>query len=608
MVFNAISLRGRLATAGRAGRSAFRRLWRTPFPALRHGGLVIDRLLLSPRDLRTADPSFASEIYHGHFGLAGAVAMTGSESPFATLPPSAAWERELHGFGWLRHLSASGDEISREHARALVRDWMHIRARAVGIAWEPEILARRVISWLSHSRIFLEGADQRFYDAVMASLTRQVRHLYGHYADTPVGRPRLTALTALVLAELCTRETYSGQSRATRQFCEELDRQIFSDGGHVSRNPAVLVDLMLDLLPLRQCFVARDHPPPEKLVAAIERIMPMIRFFRMGDGSLARFNGCGTTPTDNLAAVLAHDETLGRPLTLAEPSGYCRLEHGGTVVVVDCGRSPPAALSGEAHAGTLAMEMSAGSHPVIVNCGAPGRSGDDWRQVARATAAHSTLVMNDTSSAQLSAAGPGGEGGAIIAGPANVTATLENADGVQVLRASHDGYDQRFGVTHARRLSVSGGGDTIVGEDVLFAPHGLKGEAAGNGAYVIRFHLHPSVSAEISADQRTARLHLPNRESWHLTARELPLGLEESVFLADHRGPRRTQQVVLYGNFSGGTQQRIGWILEKSADSLAAGADDAAEEAVAGEQEPEEEEDVLTLTREQMVPSDSEER
>ena len=48
-----------------------------------------------------------------------------------------------------------------------------------------------------------------------------------------------------------------------------------------------LIELLLDLLPLRQCYIARDWPPPDALTLAIDRMMPAIRFFRLGDGNLA---------------------------------------------------------------------------------------------------------------------------------------------------------------------------------------------------------------------------------------------------------------------------------------------------------------------------------
>ena len=51
--------------------------------------------------------------------------------------------------------------------------------------------------------------------------------------------------------------------------------------------------------------MARNVAPPPALTNAITRMMPMLRFFRHGDGTLALFNGMGPTPSDLLATVLA---------------------------------------------------------------------------------------------------------------------------------------------------------------------------------------------------------------------------------------------------------------------------------------------------------------
>lgn len=279
---------------------------------------------------------------------------------------------------------------------------------------------------------------------------------------------------------------------------------------------------------------------------------------------------------------------MGSPLTLAEQSGYCRLEKGTGIVLVDCGRPPPLAQSASAHAGCLGFELSFGNHPIVVNCGSPARRDADWRLAARATAAHSTLVVGDTSSSQLRSGGEGfdGEEIAVLSGPANVTAVVETNDGAHELRASHDGYDQRFGITHTRKLSLSATGETLLGDDTLIVPHGLKGEAKDDGgAFAIRFHLHPSIGAELSADKRTALLTLPNHVGWHLTSKNEPLAIEESVFLADNRGPRRTLQVVLYASMEKAAEKRINWVLEKSAAPLEAARELLDEELLLREEE-----------------------
>ena len=59
-------------------------------------------------------------------------------------------------------------------------------------------------------------------------------------------------------------------------------------------------------------------------------MMPMLRFFRHGDGNFAHFNGMGPTPADLLATVLAYDDARGAPLSNAPHSGYQRVEAGET--------------------------------------------------------------------------------------------------------------------------------------------------------------------------------------------------------------------------------------------------------------------------------------
>jgi uncharacterized heparinase superfamily protein len=315
---------GRVPVARLGGPGPFRRFMLSSMASLSYPGTQAEQLLLAPQELRTADPSFATELYNGHFGLAGRLAEVEAESPFEIAPPSEGWARELYGFGWLRHLRAADSELSREQAKALVNDFITLKRSIHPLAWQPEIVGRRVISWLSNSVLILDSGEPQAYEIFLKALTSQLRYLSASYRDAPDGVPRLVALMALIYAGLCIAEQQAVVERYSRPFCKELERQILPDGGHISRNPDALVELLLDLLPLRQCFVARDRAPPKELTDAIDRIMPMLRFFRTGDGTLARFNGAGPTQTDALATVLAYDDVEGKPVRAATNSGYVR--------------------------------------------------------------------------------------------------------------------------------------------------------------------------------------------------------------------------------------------------------------------------------------------
>src|SRR4029077_16700939 len=98
---------------------------------------------------------------------------------------------------------------------------------------------------------------------------------------------------------------------------------------HVGGDVGAVIEILLELLPLRQIYAARNIAPPPALLNAIDRMMPMLRFFCHSDGPCARFNGMGPTPVDLLLTLLAYDEARGAPLSNAPHCGYQRLEGRG---------------------------------------------------------------------------------------------------------------------------------------------------------------------------------------------------------------------------------------------------------------------------------------
>jgi uncharacterized heparinase superfamily protein len=526
-----------------------------------------DRLLIAPQDLRTTDSTRATEIYAGRFAFGGKVVVCDARSPFEVTPPSEDWSAALHGFSWLRHLRAAESGITRANARALVDEWIASRGSRGAVARRPEVMARRIISWISQAPLVLDDSDVRFYRRFMRSLTRQIRQLRPVAADARDGVPRLQATIAVVYASLCMANQARHIKTATKRLSDELARQILPDGGHISRNPGALITLLADLLPLRHVFASRNMAPPSALLHAIDRMMPMLRFFRHGDGNFALFNGMGPTRSDLLSTILAYDDARGTPVANAAHSGYQRLEAAGTVLIMDAGKPPPFPVSQEAHAGCLSFELSARAHRIIVNCGLPSTGRESWRQVARATAAHSTVTFNDVSSCRFVESGSIRrmmQGTPIIGGPSRIEVVREeNEAGAQVLRTSHDGYADNFGVIHQRVLVLSADGTRLDGEDLFSA---VKDEiASGRDQFALRFHLHPSIKANRVQDSHGAMLMLPNREVWTFSAYEDRVELEESAYLAGTDGPRRTLQVVVYA--SARSVPHVQWTLSMIAAS-----------------------------------------
>jgi len=506
-----------------------------------------DRLIIAPHDLRTADATRAAEIYAGRFVFAGKIVTCHGRSIFDLEPPSEDWEVALLGFGWLRHLRAADTALTRANARSLVDDWISnpLHRRAVGR--RADVMARRVISLLSQAPLVLGDTDGKFYRRYLRGLSREIRYLRYSMLDIPDGVPRLQVLIALCYASLCLANQARHIRTATRKLSDELQRQILPDGGHISRNPGALIELLIDLLPLRQTFAARNIAPPPALLNAIDRMMPMLRFFRHGDGSFALFNGMSSAPSDLLATLLAYDDSHGTPMANMPHTGFQRLDAGTMTVIMDTGPPPPASVSHDAHAGCLSFELSSGPSRIVINCGMPSTGRDSWRPFARSTLAHSTLACHDTSSCQfveLSAMKRLLKGAPVISGPTNVGSYREAVASGLLLTASHDGYLARFGVVHRRVLMIAQDGSRIDGEDTLSPAPGARIKGTETD-YTLRFHLHPSVKASRLSDGRGVMLVLPNRDVWTFEALDDKVEVEDSVFLAGNDGPRRTAQIVI---------------------------------------------------------------
>src|SRR5689334_19027267 len=106
--------RRRPALSGGGWRGWWTRIAANPAYRWRLRVPVPERLLIAPQDLRTGDPTIATEIYGGVFSFAGKAVNAEGRSPFEIKSPSREWSEVLLGFSWLRHLRSAGLTLSRK--------------------------------------------------------------------------------------------------------------------------------------------------------------------------------------------------------------------------------------------------------------------------------------------------------------------------------------------------------------------------------------------------------------------------------------------------------------------------------------------------------------
>lgn len=522
-------------------------------------GRVPDRLLVAPTDLRAVDSFVAEEILNGRFLLAGRALVTDGVSPFLLELPTRNFAVRLHSFGWLRHIRAIRTDAACHLARAIIVDWLNLHGkRPGGVAWEPNVVASRIIAWLSHSPVVLQGAEATFYRRFMKSLAYQVRFLEMIADAVEDGEPRLRVRIALAMASIAMPTPPAVVKRASKRLDVELERQILPDGGHISRNPRAGLNLLLDLLPLRQTYINLGHDVPQKLIAAIDRMYPALRFFRHQDGDLALFNGATSTLANELMSVLRYDETGGQPFRALPHAHYQRLSAGQTTLIYDTGLPLSPELSSTGHAGCLSFEMSSGRNRFIINSGSPSFAGRNHQQLARSTAAHSTVTVADTSSSRLSKSdfiGP-----VMVSGVSAVRLQRkETEDGRDQVVACHNGYAAKFGLLHEREITMDSSGARITGRDSLSPSSHQAGAGVGLTA-VARFHIHPAIDL-VQVDDETILMRAPDGESWYLHVPDQRPHITEDVFFADASGIRASEQIEV--EYFVASTPHLHWVLTR---------------------------------------------
>ena len=457
-----------------------------------------------------------------------------------------------HAFAWLRDLRSARTVEAQDASRRLVADWISRYEKSRDRPWWPVIAAERLVNWIYCHRLLTAGASATFLKQYEVSLGRHVKRLRKLLKQLPRGAERFAILKALVFAGVSLPHHEKSLARALVALQSEIEAQILPDGGHHQRNPSIHAAVLSELVQLAAALELSQDQTPVWLQSAIDRMAPVLQFFRHNDGGLALFNGSAEedpVTVERLLATCMAGEKI--PSNLPD-MGYQRLERERAVVMVDTGTPPPRNLDLGAHASMLSFEMSAGPQRLIVNCGS--YHGDDkaWSRAMRATAAHSTLIVANTNSAEIY------DLGGIGRRPEAVTAERDDLARGLRLEASHDGYVPRLGMVHRRKLELSADGRTLRGEDRLE-------RKVGNYEFTIRFHVHPDVVAavepESALDNPAVALRLPGGEVWRFRANSGAVSLDESVYLGWPGSARATRQIVITAGCTGIAPVAVSWSL-----------------------------------------------
>ncbi len=508
-----------------------------------------------PKSRLPGDAEQGLRLLDGVIRLQGMESDLPQEDPWGSEPPDAGIAAWLHGFEFLRDLYAVTGERqdqAAERARRLVGAWLSRHPRWHRLCWRTDILSIRLLNWLTFAEPLLRGADAAFRKAFLEGLARQARHLSDALRLRQSGVEPVLAWAALCTATLCLPDLERRREAAFAGLTRVLHAEILPDGMHRSRNPSRQFRLLAILAGLRRTCLDANWEAPEALANAVDRMAPMLRALRHGDGGLAVFHDGIEERSSRIDAVLKLAESRAKPLESAPYGQYERAEAKRAVLLMDVGWPVPDTTDSP-HLSPLAMEFSHGRDRIIVNC---GTAADPlWRQALAGTAAHSTMSIADEEALPegwLAAPPP----------PPPPTVTRQIQDGNFWIEGEHAGYESRFGLRHRRRLYLHADGDDLRGEDMVRKLRRPDGSRPEDRSFAIRFHLHPDIRVSLLHDGAQAILKTVSGKGWRMRVAGGTVSLEDSVYLGADGIRHRSQQILLCATTSGDTTI-VKWALAK---------------------------------------------
>ncbi|MEP0392479.1 MAG: heparinase II/III family protein [Erythrobacter sp.] len=534
------------------------------------------RLLATVASPTTGNRASGIALRAGHFQVHGVKQPIGTLDFTAGTRFAPGLERTLHSFSWLADLAECGPVGDcASVAERITRGWLdaheaRVKPSAKSLAWDVETSGLRLMAWLTHAPLLLGGElRSRLLDAIEDTAGWLDRKALRSGA----GLGQVAGWAAVTAAGLLLPDGRPRRLYGEAGLIKALGELVAEDGGGLDRCPQAQMDAIGVLTDLIACYDAVDRDPPEAILVMRELLVPPLLALRHGDGALGNWQGQGAISADQVSALIAASGVRTRPLNEPKHWGYQRIRAAQTTVQFDAGPPPRARHTRCGCASTLAFELSDGASRLVVNCGGAALAGGlvpaHIGQGLRATAAHSTLVLDDANSTAVLLHGKLGRGAETVEverrGIGRGSGS-QRREGTRI-EASHDGYAARFGLIHERILTIANDGNEIVGEDIL-VPASRKGKR-GKVGFAIRFHLGKGVETHLSDDGLGASLLTPEGKLWQLRLRseapggeEIRLTRDDSIWVDGEGYPHATEQLVIEGLASRGGGQ-FSWLLKK---------------------------------------------
>ncbi len=468
-----------------------------------------------------------NHIFQGKLTLSGHTIDLRDKLPWE-IRATREWNKEFHSFFWLHHLRASNTIAASRFSQTIIKKWIMEFNNWNELTWHISLIAMRVESWVLNYNFIIKDADQKFIDIFFDSIQKQSKHLLRWNTLNNNNIDYLqTRLSLYLWGVLKNKKKFS--QKAVKLINIQIEKN-FKDKNLFDCSNATEALTLLRILSLLKIINQQTfNLTINHLDDLVDYFLRVIITLMHNDEKLSIFNGSFENNDDfkiilkNLNKVKNDIETLVSLSSL----GFEKISFKRLSIIIKSGKFN----SSRNYLGPLSFEASIGKERLVVNCGTFSGEDKTWEKLSKNNHAYSTLTINDSN-------------------PDFVTEKKffepplrGDEDTNSWLEVRHHGYRKKFGIIHVRRIHIYHDGMEIVGNDSIIAIDNF----IKNDKYhaVLRFHLHPLVSASRTGNIDEVLLRLNKGPGWLFKVNLQKAKVDESIYMGIKGEMKRSQQIVV---------------------------------------------------------------
>ena len=458
--------------------------------------------------------------------------------------------KKLHSFFWLFSLDLKS---SKKVTQSIILNWIDANENYNFKNWEIDTLSKRIISWISNSKLTYEDSDENYKEKFNNNIKKQVNHLINEINRSAWVNNKIIGCAAIILTGLSYHDKEKYLNYGLGLLKKIINFSFDSEGFPKSRNLRQLIFCLKYFILIREWLKESQNEIPEYLDEIIFYLGQSYYFTWQNTKQSLLFNGNNETDNSDFDKYLKFHGYKFK-YESNEHGGYAILKNKNVLLAVDLGSSPEKKFSGDYQSGSLSFEIVFNGKKLISNSGYFQNFKHQLNSISKSTAAHSTLVLDNHSSSKTKKNSYGAF--TIEKGLKIIKKSVIAEKNYWSISGSHDGYLKEYGVIHERKIEFFPEANKFIGEDKL-----LKKRKFKSSNFEIRFHFEPGVKITKTQEGRLILIELSN-SGWRFACKDHIIDVETGLYFGKKNSFIENQNIFISG-MTRNEDQIIKWEIIK---------------------------------------------